>query len=195
MVLRIKINPNDSSQARAIIQMQENIGRVQETNLFLVEINSLTAAGAFPRLVNGVNLGANYLPVSQWAIEQNQLYFMLISKQSTGYFLTSIDYIDRWVEEKGLNEYLASGRLPLDYAESQLLSEELQKHNQEMARVLAEMDPDISDEEYFTIMAPLEKREKELQDKSLEVWGRMRCVPHIHPIFRSAESEGALSAE
>ncbi len=187
-VLRLKVDPDHPDHGNALIQMQENIGQERTTNQFVVVIDPRTTAPAFPKSAEIPIDGIWSLPLSQWPIDPEQTYFVIIARRTNDYFLTSIDVVARWEEQQGLKAYIASGQLPKDKAEAEAINEDLASIRQEMSKVLAGMDPNISDDDYFAVMGPMEKREKELSDKYFEVWSRMKYVPHNAAIFGGAEN-------
>ena len=192
-VLRMKVDPSHPDYGLAVIQMQENIGKETATNQFIVAIGPLTAAPVFPNS-DGIPLNrALYLPVSRWSVDPNQVYFIMIAKRSNDYFLTSIDFVERWKEDQGFKQYIASGQLSLDKAEAEAIAEDLTSLRREMSRILATLAPNISDDEYLKVMGPLEKQEKELSDKYNEVWSRMKFVPLQHPIFQPPGKESSAA--
>ena len=187
-VLRLKVDPGQPDHGLAMIQMQENIGQETTTNRFVVVIDPYTTAPAFSTH-NGIPRdGALYLPLSKWSIEPTQTYFVKIFRRANDYFLTSIDDAARWEEQQGLKAYLASGQLPKDKEKAEELNEALDSLRQEMSRILAGLDPNISDDDYFAVMGPLEKREKELSAEYFEVWSRMKYIPFNADIIGGAEN-------
>ena len=98
--------------------------------------------------------------------------FVTLSRRTNNYFLTSIDAEARWEEQQGLKAYLASGQSPGDKAKAEALKEELKSLRQEMSKILAGLDPNISDDGYFAVMGPMEKREPELRAEYFEVLSR-----------------------
>lgn len=187
-VLRVKVDPDQPDHGLAIIQMQENIGQEPATNRFVVVIDPYTTAPAFSTHDDIPKDGAWYLPLSQWPIDPTQTYFVQIYRRTNDYFLTSIDAVARWEEQQGLKAYLASGQLPKDKEKAEELNEELDSLRQEMSRILAGLDPNISDDDYFAVMGPLEKREKELSAEYFEVWSRMKYIPFNADIIGGAEN-------
>lgn len=163
----------------AAIQMQDNIGLENETRLFTVSFSPITSVP--------VSLNSNEL-APQWSAERGKPYFVCISRHTNGYFLSSVDFFERWEEEQKRRQYLASGRLEMDKASADALLEEIQSVGNELARLMAELEPlNLSEDVFRSRIAPLEKRDKELRAELEEVWSNFKYLPHDAEIFKDKE--------
>jgi hypothetical protein len=184
VILRVKYDPLRPEYGRVLIQMKENIGLEQNTNLFTAAISPITSVGGFLEYPPGDSkTRPAKLLFAKWHNDPQARYFVSISRREEGYFLSRIAMIEQWEMNKDMREYAESGRLPLDIAEGNMLLHELEYHRQEMTRVQTELDPDISDQEYMGVMGPLLEHEKILQDKYFDVWSRIK-VPLHYPLPR-----------
>lgn len=178
-ITRMKVDPDHPDNGHATIQMLENIGQEKGTNQFEVAISSFTAAPIFPNPNRFAPNEPPYLPLAQWMVEFEKPYFVQICRRTNDYFLTSIDFVARWDEKQGRKAYLASGQFEEDKKQAYALIEEIDSIRHEISRLTAKFESlEISDEDYQNRMAPLEKRENELNAEYQEVWARVGSV-HI----------------
>jgi len=168
--------------------MQENIGQEKDTRLFTVVFSPITAV---PDVLNSDIFAVNdhtQPPVTPWTAEIGKAYFMCISHRTNGYFLSSIDFIDRWNEEQERKDYLASGQLQNDKPRADALQEEITSVNKALTQLLIELEPlNLPEEEYRARIAPLENRDKELRTELEEVWSHFKYIPYDAAIFGHPE--------